>query len=153
MASSLLREAVYSPLKGSMRGAGWSSELANVLSIFATFLASGVMHELIIFNVIGHMNGLSLEWLSFFALHGLLLNIELYLKRIWSTHGLPRLPSLISVPMTVCVLFLSAEFLFFPPILRHGLDQLALDEFRDMLPFEKPFLAHIWIAKNLSQAS
>ena len=133
-AAYLLRKSVYEPImQGSLVGtdvdAGQSSVVATpvkkrvtwkpsitrrAIAVCATFLASGIAHELILHQVSGsEMTG---EWLLFFALQGPLLCAEALLKPL-----LPRSRLLIT-PCSLLVLLLIGGQLFFPVAVRTGLD-------------------------------
>lgn len=122
---------MYLPAKKLLRS---HTSLHTPLSVLLTFFVSGVMHEMVIFNATGHINGLTCEWLIFFALHGVLVLAEISIKRKWRSLGWKELSPLASVPLTLFVLVTTAELFFFPPVARHGLDIRAVGEHRRLLP-------------------
>lgn len=138
VASSLLRDAIFVPCKTYLASI-FPQKGASAISIMLTFFASGVMHEFIIYNAIGHLNGLSLEWLMFFMISGASLVLELFLKDLWDQFGFKRPPQLLATTLTLSCILVLANVLFFPPIQRNGLDHLAIKEYRNLLP-DLPFI-------------
>lgn len=139
VASQLLRDAIYSPLKQfileeAKDKSGFPKIIGSAIPILVAFFVSGGMHELILYNACGHLNGLSFEWLSFFSLHGILLVLELGLKKLWAQKGFKKLPSVVSIPLTLSILVATAQVYFFPPVMRHDFDRFAIGEFRKLLP-------------------
>ncbi|PQQ20947.1 acyl-CoA--sterol O-acyltransferase 1-like [Prunus yedoensis var. nudiflora] len=90
--TSILRQSVYEPtlnFSTCVIGRRW----ASLPAVFATFLVSGLMHELIYY----HMGRVRPTWevTWFFVLHGFCLMVEIVLKK--ALKGRCRLPRLISV--------------------------------------------------------
>ncbi|CAN6472147.1 unnamed protein product [Victoria cruziana] len=129
--TTVLRPAVYYPVRSACSRLVGSSP-ARLVATLATFLVSGLMHELILYYLIAEPP--TWEWAAFFVLHGFLASGELCLK--WVVRG-PSLPRLVSVLLTLTVLYVTATWLFYPPLMRKSLDVMALAELRsamDALP-------------------
>ena len=90
------------------------SLLRQSAAVCATFVASGIAHELILHQVIEAP--WTYEWLLFFSLQGPLLCVEAVLKP-----HLPR-PRLLLTPACLLLLLRIGGALFFPVAMRSGLD-------------------------------
>ncbi|KAM3302561.1 putative long-chain-alcohol O-fatty-acyltransferase 5 [Capsicum chacoense] len=125
--TNMLRLCVYNPVRwvvvvvvGKER-ARWAQRVA----MLATFLVSGLMHELIFYYV----NNVRPSWemTGFFALHGLCVVVETdvtrALKDTWPVSGL------VSGPLTIGFVMVTSFGLFFPPLIRNGADVKVLEEF------------------------
>ncbi|XP_054778117.1 acyl-CoA--sterol O-acyltransferase 1-like [Prosopis cineraria] len=124
MASRILRPTVYEPVYSvclHMMGRKW----ASLPAVFATFLASGLIHELI-FYYLGRVRPTwEITW--FFILHGFCLVVEIELKKRLSRRL--RLPKVILGPLTVGFVLVTAFRLFFPQFLRCKGDERGLQEY------------------------
>ncbi|KAF3648243.1 putative endoglucanase 11-like [Capsicum annuum] len=125
--TNMLRLSVYNPVRwvvvvvvGKER-ARWAQRVA----MLATFLVSGLMHELIFYYV----NNVRPSWemTGFFALHGLCVVVETDVKRALKDTW--RLSGLISGPLTIGFVMVTSFGLFFPPLIRNGADVKVLEEF------------------------
>ncbi|PHU12976.1 hypothetical protein BC332_19906 [Capsicum chinense] len=125
--TNMLRLSVYNPVRwvvvvvvGKER-ARWAQRVA----MLATFLVSGLMHELIFYYV----NNVRPSWemTGFFALHGLCVVVETDVKRVLKDTW--RLSGLVSGPLTIGFVMVTSFGLFFPPLIRNGADVKLLEEF------------------------
>ncbi|XP_016509381.1 putative long-chain-alcohol O-fatty-acyltransferase 5 [Nicotiana tabacum] len=121
--TNTLRLTVYNPVRSALSeviGKNWALRVA----VLATFVVSGLMHELIFYYV----NGVSPSWemTLFFVLHGLCVMVEIGVKR--AVKDTWRLPWFVSGPLTVGFVVATAFGLFFPPIIRNGADERVLEE-------------------------
>ncbi|XP_055823620.1 probable long-chain-alcohol O-fatty-acyltransferase 5 [Solanum dulcamara] len=121
--TNTLRHTVYYPVKSALSevvGKTWALRIA----VLATFVVSGLMHELLFYYV----NGVRPSWemTGFFVLHGLCVMVEIGVKRALKDTW--RLPRFVSGPLTVGFVVVTAFGLFFPPIIRHGADERVLEE-------------------------
>ncbi|PKA60028.1 putative long-chain-alcohol O-fatty-acyltransferase 5 [Apostasia shenzhenica] len=125
MVTAVLRPSVYNPVRRRWGAAA---------GVLATFLVSGVMHELMYFYMtLALPTG---EVLCFFLLHGLCTLVEMRVKkaaggRQWRLHPAP------AATATLVFVAATAFWLFFPPLLRNGTDQRALEELEAMIGFLK----------------
>lgn len=107
--TNTLRLTVYNPVRSALShvvGKLWALRVA----VLATFVVSGLMHELLFYYV----NGVrpSREMTGFFVLHGLCVMVEIGVKRALKDTW--RLPGLVSGPLTVGFVMATAFGLFFP---------------------------------------
>lgn len=124
MVTYILRHTIYIPFKILMSKTRLGPQWASLLGIIATFFVSGLMHELIFYNV----TRVTPTWevTCFFVLHGVCVVVELGVKKLlghkWRVHWA------ISGPITVAFVVSTAAWLFFPPLLRHGAHQRCIEE-------------------------
>ncbi|CAI9088308.1 OLC1v1022608C1 [Oldenlandia corymbosa var. corymbosa] len=125
--TNILRETVYKPVR-SASAALLGKELAPLPAVLASFVVSGLMHELLLWYAIRVKP--SWEQMSFFVFHGICVVLEFGIKkalnRRWS------LPWFVSGPLTVGFVVLTSFWLFFPPWIRNRLDVIVLEEFRSL---------------------
>ncbi|MCD7461470.1 hypothetical protein HAX54_046187 [Datura stramonium] len=121
--TNTLRLTVYNPVRSALSrvvGVKWALRVA----VLATFVVSGLMHELLFYYV----NGVRPSWemTGFFVIHGLCVLVEIGVKR--AVKDTWRLPGFVSGPLTVGFVVATAFGLFFPPIIRNGADERVLQE-------------------------
>ena len=123
MVTNLLRHTVYKPVKSAAETV-LSERWSPLPAVLATFLVSGLMHELMFYYV----NGVRPSWevTSFFVLHGVCMVVEVGVKSVFS--GRWRLPWAASVPLTVGFVVATSFWLFFPPLIRAGADTRVMEE-------------------------
>ncbi|XP_020084917.1 probable long-chain-alcohol O-fatty-acyltransferase 5 [Ananas comosus] len=114
MVSAVLRPAVYDPVR-RRRG--------RAAGVLATFLVSGLMHEAMFsYLTLRPPTG---EAAAFFLLHGLCTAAEGW----WALRrGAPSPPRWVAAPATLGFVAGTGFWLFFPPILRGGSDEVVLAE-------------------------
>nr|XP_043626460.1 acyl-CoA--sterol O-acyltransferase 1-like [Erigeron canadensis] len=113
MVTTILHPTIYEPIRSiSLRFL--SRRWASVVAVLTTFLVSGLMHEFIFYNI-GRLRPTG-EVTCFFLLHGVLLSIEISLKRI--AIGKLHLGPSLSRPLTLGIILATCFWLFFPPFLR-----------------------------------
>lgn len=132
MVTSVLRHTVYEPVRSFFRpvlGPRWASLPGVVMS----FLVSGLMHELIFYYV----TRVTPTWevTCFFGLHGMCLIGEIGVKKFWLLGREKKLKAhwALSGLLTVGFVVVTADWLFFPPLLRNGVDERAIMEFRNFV--------------------
>ncbi|CAI9086894.1 OLC1v1020817C1 [Oldenlandia corymbosa var. corymbosa] len=136
MVSNILRPTVYDPVRGISKGFV-GPEWASVVAVVATFVVSGLMHELVFYNI-GRVkpNGVVM---CFFILHGVALAVELGVKRALKGKGrkiwVP--PMMVSAPLTLGFVIYSSFWLFFPPLLRAKADWKGCTESLAFVEFLK----------------
>ncbi|RVW79904.1 hypothetical protein VitviT2T_029929 [Vitis vinifera] len=128
MVTNLLRHTVYKPVKSAAETV-MSERWSPLPAVVATFLVSGLMHELLFYYV----NRVSPSWemTSFFVLHGVCLVVEVGVKSVFS--GRWRLHWAASVPLTVGFVVATSFWLFFPPLIRAGADMRVMEEVKVLL--------------------
>ncbi|KAB1224950.1 putative long-chain-alcohol O-fatty-acyltransferase 4 [Morella rubra] len=132
MVTNILRQTVYKPTlhaATSIIGSRWAPPAA----IFATFVVSGLMHELM-FYYLGQLRP-TWEVTWFFILHGCCLTVEVALKAIFNRRW--QLPRLISGILTIGFVIVSSFWLFFPQFLRFKADERAFAEYAALGEFFK----------------
>ncbi|KAK3157898.1 hypothetical protein QOZ80_2AG0129920 [Eleusine coracana subsp. coracana] len=116
MVPSVLRPAVFLPARALLGGAA-------AAGVLATFLVSGVMHELMFYYIMrARPTG---QVTAFFLLHGACAAAEGW----WARHaGRWRPPRVVAVPATLAFVAGTAFWLFFPAMVKGGLDEMVLRE-------------------------
>ncbi|XP_031489663.1 probable long-chain-alcohol O-fatty-acyltransferase 5 [Nymphaea colorata] len=125
--TATLRPAVYWPVRSACSRLVGSFP-ARLVAIVATFLVSALMHELVMYYLI--LEPPKWEWTGFFVLHGFLVAGEACVKRFAGAVPLPRA---LKVAVTLTMLYVTAMWLFYPPLIRIGLDSKAAAEVQSAL--------------------
>nr|XP_004305991.2 PREDICTED: probable long-chain-alcohol O-fatty-acyltransferase 5 [Fragaria vesca subsp. vesca] len=130
MITNILRNTVYKPVRSAVE-ASLGREWAPPPAVLAAFLVSGLMHELIYY----YMTRVTPTWevTLFFVLHGVCLVVEVGLKKVLSPKW--RWHWAVSIPMTLGFIIVTATWLFFPPLMRNGVDERAIGECKELLEF------------------
>lgn len=142
--TKILRPTVYDPVLHVAQprlGRKW----ALLSAVVATFLVSGLMHELIFFYLGRVKPTWEVTW--FFLLHGFCLVVEIGLKKKLTARF--RLPRVVSGLMTVGFVMVTAFWLFFPQLLRCKSQQRAFQEYAAVGAFVKNVVG----AFNASESS
>jgi len=125
-----LRALCYDPIHEGRLIASEASykprKLRSAMAVCWTFVASGLMHELLI----GYINpkGQTGHWLAFFSLQGPLVILESYVKK----HCGFKLPRWCQVLTTISLLLLVGHYFFFPPVIGGHLDQYFFDSVKEL---------------------
>ncbi|OEL12767.1 putative long-chain-alcohol O-fatty-acyltransferase 4 [Dichanthelium oligosanthes] len=120
MASAVLRPAVYMPVR---------ARLGAPTGVLATFLVSGLMHEVIAYYITFRLPTGQLT--AFFLLHGASVCAEKWCARRWPNTA--RLPRVVATPLVVLFVVGTAFWLFFPPLFGDGMDDRFIAEFDALL--------------------
>lgn len=131
MVTNLLRHTVYKPVRSSL--GSLLGQWAPLPAVAACFLVSGLMHELLFYSVTRASP--SWEVTLFFVLQGVCLVVELAMKRWFG--GRWQLHWAVSGPLTVGFVMMTAMWLFFPPLIRSGADEHAIEECKMFFHFVK----------------
>ncbi|KAK1421543.1 hypothetical protein QVD17_23962 [Tagetes erecta] len=125
MVNRILHTTIYSPvytLLTHVIGRVW----AQILAILATFVVSGLMHELIFFYL--SRDRPTWDTMAFFCLHGVCLIIEIvtkkYVKLKWS------ILSYMNTPFVVLFMLLTSYWLFYPDMVRCKIFERAFEEYK-----------------------
>ncbi|XP_009361072.2 probable long-chain-alcohol O-fatty-acyltransferase 5 [Pyrus x bretschneideri] len=132
MITNTLRQTVHKPVRSAAEtflGTAW----APLPAVLATFLVSGLMHELIYFYMTRATPTWEVTW--FFVLHGVCLVVEFGVKK--ALGGRWRLHWVVSTPLTIVFVVATATWLFFPPLVRNGVDTRAIEECKELVEFVK----------------
>lgn len=127
MVTNILHPTIYRPVR-SFSDRFLARELARIVAVLATFFVSGIMHELIFYNI-GRMRP-SGEMICFFLLHGISLSVEIAVKRM--CEGKCSVPRVVSRVLTLSYVIYTSFWLFIPPFLRAKSD---LKSCRETLAF------------------
>ncbi|XP_045827074.1 probable long-chain-alcohol O-fatty-acyltransferase 1 [Trifolium pratense] len=133
MVTRTLRLTVYNPIRHVIKsnvGSTW----ANYIATLATFVVSGLMHEIIYYYLARVSPTWEVTW--FFVLHGVFTSVEVAVKKIALRRGW-RLHRAISGPLTLAFLAVTGNWLFFPPLERNGVVTKAIGEYAIMVDFVK----------------
>lgn len=106
------------------------SRIAKGIAALATFFVSGFMHEVFIYYATGEASG---EWTAFFTLHGTAFLVESEVVIPVAKYLRIDLPRWMKILVTLAFFMVTADLLFFPPVIRSGLDRAGLNEFRTLL--------------------
>ncbi|GER52884.1 MBOAT (membrane bound O-acyl transferase) family protein [Striga asiatica] len=123
MATRALRPTVYLPTLG-WAGRAVGRRWAPLPAVAATFLVSGLLHELIFYYLCRARPTWEVTW--FFVLHGACLAGEIAVKK--AAGGRWRPPRAVATPLTVGFVMGTGFRLFFPPLLRGGAYERGLAE-------------------------
>lgn len=129
MVTSSLRHTVYGPVSSLCRPA-LGPQWAPLAGVFAAFVVSGLMHELMFYYVTRAAS--TWEATLFFVLHGACLVVEFGVKKFLGRREF-GLHWAVSGPMTVAFVVVTADWLFFPPLSRNGVDERATKEFTNFV--------------------
>ncbi|KAH7572612.1 hypothetical protein ACOSP7_015806 [Xanthoceras sorbifolium] len=134
MVSDILRQTVYNPVRSissPLIGTRW----ATIPAILATFVVSGLMHELL-FCYYGRE---SPRWdlTLFFILHGACMVVEIMVKDALKDKWPRGLPRFLSAPLTVAFVAVTGSWLFIPEMLRCQFDVRARQELAAFMEFVK----------------
>ncbi|OEL35361.1 putative long-chain-alcohol O-fatty-acyltransferase 1 [Dichanthelium oligosanthes] len=119
MVPSILRPSVFRPVR---------ARLGDAAGVLAAFLVSGLMHELMFYYIM--WSPPSGEVTAFFLLHGACAAAEGW----WASHGgWWRPPRAAAVPLTLAFVAGTGFWLFFPAMVKGGLDEMVLQECQGMV--------------------
>ncbi|KAK7333428.1 hypothetical protein VNO80_30200 [Phaseolus coccineus] len=133
MVTGILRPTVFHPVYSiSTRFVAPSRALST--AVLATFIVSGLMHELIYY----YLTRAPPTWevTCFFVLHGVCTAAEVAVKKVMLRHGW-RLHGVVSGPLVLVFLAATGSWLFFPQLLRSGVDRKAIEEYATLVNFIK----------------
>ncbi|KAK6132988.1 hypothetical protein DH2020_033279 [Rehmannia glutinosa] len=130
MVTSILRPTVYDPVRRvstRILGRRWALPAA----VMATFVVSGLMHEVFYYYVTRVAPTWEVTW--FFVLHGFCVAVEVGVKKAWC--GCWGLRPAVSRPLTVGFVAVTGGWLYFPQGIRSGLDVKAINEYSILVGF------------------
>ncbi|PIA38293.1 hypothetical protein AQUCO_02800163v1 [Aquilegia coerulea] len=139
MASRILRSTIYEPVRfhlSQLLGRRWALHPA----LLATFLVSGLMHEIIYYYAIRRWP--TWEVLLFFTINGVLVSIEIEAKKVlgekWSLQ--PGKSSM----LTIGFLLVSTPWLCYSQLIKSGGVVKVLEEYVSLAKWAKHALRFIW---------
>ncbi|XP_047179520.1 probable long-chain-alcohol O-fatty-acyltransferase 5 [Vigna umbellata] len=131
MVTGILRPSVFHPVyRISTRFLGPSCSAST--AVLATFLVSGLMHELIYY----YLTRAPPTWevTCFFVLHGVCTVAEVAVKKVMLRRGW-RLHGVVSTALVLAFLAATGRWLFFPQLLRNGVEKKAIEECATLVNF------------------
>ncbi|KAI7746509.1 hypothetical protein M8C21_026247 [Ambrosia artemisiifolia] len=128
MVTGILHPTVYLPVR-SISGKFLTKKWGSFPAVMATFIVSGLMHELL-FYYIGRLKP-TWEVTWFFVIHGLLAGLEVVVKR--ELGGILHVPAMVSGPLALVVVMATSFWLFFPPFLQSDTEVRSCKEFMAFL--------------------
>ncbi|KAK8579084.1 hypothetical protein V6N12_069418 [Hibiscus sabdariffa] len=135
MVTSILRPTVYYPMRrisARVLGPVWVS----LPAIVAVFVVSGLMHELIYYYLTRVAPTWEVTW--FFILHGVALAVEVAVKKVVPEKM--RLHPVVSGALTLGFVAVTAFWLFFPQLLRNGVDERVIRDYSKLVDCLKGWL-------------
>ncbi|KAE9456471.1 hypothetical protein C3L33_11550, partial [Rhododendron williamsianum] len=132
MVTNNLRHTVYNPVRSALEGV-LGRETAQLPAVMATFIVSGLMHELL-FYYVARVSP-TWEMTGFFVLHGACVVAEHVVRR--AAPGRRPLHRAVAGPLTVGFVVATSFWLFFPPTTKSGADVKVIQEFKWFLDFTK----------------
>ncbi|XP_058070764.1 probable long-chain-alcohol O-fatty-acyltransferase 1 [Magnolia sinica] len=131
MVTSILRPTVYLPVRSMCTrtvGPRWATPVAVV----ATFVVSGLMHELMFYYITEVGPTWEVTW--FFVLHGACTAAEVGVRRAL-TDRCPFLPRAVYGALALGFVAVTGFWLFFPQLVRYGTDAAAIGEYAILAGF------------------
>ncbi|CAH8341356.1 unnamed protein product [Eruca vesicaria subsp. sativa] len=125
LVSSSLRAGVYTPVRRVCQRLMCSDDSAMFISVLATFIVSGVFHEVLFFYITGEMP--TGELTLFFVLHGVCTVVEVAVKRTAFAQRLV-VRQMLSRLLTVGFVIVTTWWLFFPPWIRSNVTEKCFNE-------------------------
>lgn len=135
MVTSILHPTVYNPvmsISSRLIGRKW----AALPGVLASFLVSGIMHEIIFYNI-GRKKP-TWELTCFFFLHGISLAIEIVIKKAFNGKWQPA--TVVSRLLTLAFVVVTAMWLFMPPVLYAEFDVMTRRECIAFVNFVKDII-------------
>ncbi|KAK9080683.1 hypothetical protein SSX86_000441 [Deinandra increscens subsp. villosa] len=129
MVTNTLRHTVYKPVRLTFSNYKW----APLAGVFASFVVSGLMHELFVYHLSREAPTWEMTW--FFVIHGICVVVEMIGKRIYG--GGLRLPEFVGWILTMGFMVATGVWWFFPPLVRCRLDVKILEEYTSVIGFIK----------------
>ncbi|WZZ31827.1 hypothetical protein YC2023_015228 [Brassica napus] len=137
MVPSVLRPTVHIPVQ-QFTTPLIGPNLAFYAGVLATFLVSGLMHELIYFYII--RKSPTWEVTCFFVLHGVVTSLEIWVKQM---RLCPPPHRAVSSLVVVVFVFVTAGWLFTPQVLRNNVHKRVINECLFVIDFVKSHLVNI----------
>lgn len=127
--TNILRHTVHKPVKAMFSGRVWDW----IPAVLATFLVSGLMHELLICYMTRVRPTWEMTW--FFVVHGVCVVVEVLLKKVLA--GKLVVPVVVSRLLAVGFVVVTSFWLFFPPLIESGVDVMVLEEIKVVVDYVK----------------
>ncbi|XP_047318592.1 acyl-CoA--sterol O-acyltransferase 1-like [Impatiens glandulifera] len=125
MVSGILRPTVYDPCLRILATI-LDRKVAAMVGVFATFVVSGIMHELIFFYFRRSKPTWVVMW--FFVFHGFCLSAEIAVKK--AVNGRFRVAKMVVRAVTVVFVMVTGFWWFLPELLRCHAEERSFTEYR-----------------------
>ncbi|KAL6219697.1 hypothetical protein ACLB2K_007456 [Fragaria x ananassa] len=138
MVTNMLHPMVYDPtrrVRARVVGERW----ARLSALMTTFAVSGLMHDATYYYLTCVQPTWEVTW--FFVLHGACMAVEVEVKKAVANRW--RLHPVVSGLLTFVFLAVTGNWLFFPQLLRNGVDTKARGEYAIMVGFVNANLPHL----------
>jgi len=142
MITRILRPTVYNPVRRIFNDVV-NPMYATSIAMLATFLVSGLMHELMYY----YLTRVSPTWevTCFFVLHGVCTTVEVAVKKVALRRG-RQLHHAVSRLLVMVFLVSTCWWLFLPQLLRNGVNTKATQEYGVLVDFVvKSRLPYIYV--------
>jgi len=142
MITRILRPTVYNPVRRIFTDLV-NPTYATSAAMLATFLVSGLMHELMFY----YLTRVSPTWevTCFFVLHGVCTTVEVAVKKVALRRGW-QLHHAVSRALAMAFLVATCWWLFLPQLLRNGVNKKAIEEYEILVDFVvKSRLPYIYV--------
>lgn len=130
-----LRHTVRNPLRCALAPT-LGPNCAQTVGLLGAFLVSGLAHELIYYYITRANPTWEVTW--FFVLHGFCVATEVMAK--WAVARRFRLHRAVSTTMTLGFVYGTCIWLFYPPLIRKGVDHKAVAEYKYLVGSLKAFI-------------
>ncbi|CAN6860381.1 unnamed protein product [Brassica oleracea] len=142
LVSASLRACVYTPVRRVCQRLMCFDDSAMLISVLATFIVSGVFHEVLFFYIIGEMP--TGELTLFFVLHGVCTVGEVAVKRTaFAQRWVVR--QMLSRLLTVGFVVVTTWWLFFPPWIRSNVTEKCFNEASLLIDFLRRKLIFLYL--------
>lgn len=121
--TNTLRHTIYQPLRRAVEPT-IGVKRAPLLAVVATFLVSGLMHELLFYQIMRVTPSWEVTW--FFLFHGICVAAEVGTKAVVGDRW--RLHRFVSGIATVAFVLFTATLWFYPPLVRNGAEVRVVEE-------------------------
>ncbi|KAG2310641.1 hypothetical protein Bca52824_022198 [Brassica carinata] len=140
MVTAILRSSVFSPVRRICTHF-LNSEWATIIGVLATFVVSGVAHEVLFLYLTHEPPTGEVTW--FFVLHGVCTVVEVLVKKKTFVGRWPERP-LVSRLITVGFVCMSSGWLFFPQLKRSNVMERRAREALLFIDFFKRKCSFSW---------
>ncbi|KAM7504239.1 hypothetical protein LguiB_003143 [Lonicera macranthoides] len=123
--TNLLRDTVYNPMRWGTAGV-LGDEGAKAMAVLVTFLVSGLLHEVMLYNLANQSPSWEMTW--HFVVHGMGLVGELWVKKVVGDTW--RLPRWMSTGLTMGFVMVVGYWFLLPSLVKTGVDVMILEQFR-----------------------
>lgn len=128
--SDILKLTVYQPVR-TVSACYITRKWASIPAVMATFMVSGMMHELIVYNFTKAKPSGYL--MCYFLLHGVAVSVEIVIKKKFS--GKFYVPGIVSWQLTMAFLKFTGSLLFIQPVIEAKADLRTCNEAMAFLEF------------------